>query len=109
MNAGAAGEVVLGPSTSQLLDTLARSYAALLRPGDQVVVHAASHEANAGPWARLARATGAQLDYWELQPGGLPLLAAPGGCWRLLRRLLATAEAAGGCCGWPGAALALAA
>lgn len=70
MGAGDAGEVVLGPSTSQLLATIASSYAALVSSADSIIVHQASHEANAGPWVRLAQATGAKLVFWELEPGG---------------------------------------
>ena len=39
MNAGGVGKVVLGPSTSQLLDNLGGCYSRLLGPGDEVTTH----------------------------------------------------------------------
>ena len=36
MNAHGVGEVVLGPSTSQLLENLGRCYSSVLGPGDEV-------------------------------------------------------------------------
>lgn len=53
-NAEGIGEVVLGPSTSQLIANLASAVAVRLQPGDEVIVSVANHEANAGPWMRLA-------------------------------------------------------
>jgi selenocysteine lyase/cysteine desulfurase len=69
MNAAGAGEVVLGPSTSQLVDNIARSYATALASSDTIIVHEASHEANAGPWVKLGKATGSQLLLWKVEPG----------------------------------------
>jgi len=48
------GQVIIGPSTSQLIATLATAYAPRLAPGDEIIISDASHESNAGPWRRLA-------------------------------------------------------
>ncbi len=42
MNAHGVGEVVLGASTSQLLENLGRCYSSVLGPGDEVSMHADS-------------------------------------------------------------------
>ena len=68
VNASGHGHVAIGPSTSQLLANLALAHAPLLSSTDSIVVHQACHEANAGPWVRLAAATGAQLRWWDVDP-----------------------------------------
>jgi cysteine desulfurase family protein (TIGR01976 family) len=56
MGAGAAGEVALGPSTSALCAMLADCYRRAPRSSrNEIVVSEAGHEANVGPWLRLAR------------------------------------------------------
>lgn len=67
VNAGSAGKVALGPSTTILVAMVANAYAADWKPGDEVVVAATNHEANAGPWARLERA-GAVVRHWPIDP-----------------------------------------
>jgi hypothetical protein len=54
MGCGRGGHVALGPSSSQLVASLAGCYARLLRPGDEVVVQEACHESNIGSWVRCA-------------------------------------------------------
>ena len=49
-----AAEVLFGPSTTQNIDVLVRALRAMWRQGDEIVVSAQDHEANAGPWRRLA-------------------------------------------------------
>lgn len=66
VNATGHGHVAIGPSTSQMLANLATTHAPLIAPNDVIVVHQACHEANAGPWVRLAQATGAQLRWWSV-------------------------------------------
>ncbi len=58
-------EVVLGPSSTELFARLARSLAPLWRPGDEVVVSEVDHEANRGPWRRLAE-LGLVVREWPL-------------------------------------------
>jgi cysteine desulfurase family protein (TIGR01976 family) len=65
MNAGAVGRVALGPSTTALSTILAHAYGEVLRPGDEVILAETNHEANAGPWARLAR-RGVTVKWWPV-------------------------------------------
>lgn len=76
---GTGGEVILGGSSTQLLTTLASCFrdADFLRPGDDVVIHRASHEANVGPWVRLAERRGATVRWWGLRADD-PDAADPG-------------------------------
>lgn len=62
---GSDGEVILGPSTSALIQMLATSISKVLTPGDQVVVARIGHEANIGPWKKLAD-VGVELVWWEM-------------------------------------------
>jgi cysteine desulfurase family protein (TIGR01976 family) len=64
---GREGEVILGPSTSALLQMLADCYSRVLLPGQEVVVAESGHEANVGPWQRLER-TGVVVRWWRLDP-----------------------------------------
>ena len=50
---GQEGEVILGPSTSALLQMLADSYSRVLETGQEIIVAETGHEANVGPWVRL--------------------------------------------------------
>lgn len=67
VNAGSAGKVVLGPSMTALSTILANAYSEILKPGDEVVIAQTNHEANAGPWARLAR-RGIEVKTWRVDP-----------------------------------------
>ena len=64
---GKDGEVILGPSTSALLQMLAGCYAQVLEPGSEIVVAQTGHEANVGPWKMLDR-LGFELRWWEMDP-----------------------------------------
>ena len=64
---GEDGEVILGPSSSALLQMLAGCYAEILEPGSEIVVAQTSHEANVGPWKKLA-GLGLELRWWEMDP-----------------------------------------
>ena len=64
---GGDGEVILGPSTSSLLQMLAGCYATALTPGSEIVVAQTGHEANVGPWKKLDR-IGFPLRWWEMEP-----------------------------------------
>lgn len=61
------GEVIIGPSTSQLCATLANAYAEVLKPGDEVVFCQTGHESNIGPWARLEK-RGIAVRQWAVDP-----------------------------------------
>ena len=67
MNASHRDEVVMGPSTTALLRTLAESLARVIEPGDEVIVTDGDHEANIGPWLALERA-GAKVRFWNVDP-----------------------------------------
>jgi len=62
------GEVVLGPSTSVLCHHLASAFAATPPgPRNRILVCEGGHEANMGPWLRLAR-HGYEIDLWRVDP-----------------------------------------
>jgi cysteine desulfurase family protein (TIGR01976 family) len=64
---GKDGEVILGPSTSALLQMIAGCYLRVLKPGSEIVVAQTGHEANVGPWKMLER-HGFTLRWWEMDP-----------------------------------------
>lgn len=61
------GQAIIGPSTTQLLTMLAECYSRVLNPGDRIVLHEISHEANAGTWQKLER-FGIRIDTWRVDP-----------------------------------------
>ena len=63
-----ANTVTLGPSTTQNINTLAIACAAIVGPGDKVIVSGQDHEANIGAWERLCRRSGAELVIWAVDP-----------------------------------------
>lgn len=65
-------EVVVGASTTQLLANLALAMRPRLRAGDEVIVTNCDHEANIGPWVRLAD-MGVGVKTWKLDPDSLEL------------------------------------
>jgi cysteine desulfurase family protein (TIGR01976 family) len=67
MNGRGTGRVALGPSTSQLVTMLAQASAARMEPGDEIVVCEAGHEANVGPWMKLAD-RGITVRMWRVDP-----------------------------------------
>jgi len=68
-----ADELSIGPSTTANTYVLAQAFRQHLRPGDAIVVTDQDHEANSGPWRRLADA-GISVREWRLNPatGSLP-------------------------------------
>ena len=65
VNAERPEEIVMGPSSTVLLQTLARAMAPRLRPGDEIVVSRIDHESNIGPWLAL-ESSGIAIRFWEL-------------------------------------------
>lgn len=67
-------ELSFGPSTTQNAYVLAQAFREHLSPGDAVIVTDQDHEANSGPWRRLADA-GIELREWRIdrESGHLPL------------------------------------
>ncbi len=60
-------ELSFGPSTTQNTYVLARAFAQWLKPGDAIIVTNQDHEANTGPWRRLAD-EGIEVREWGIEP-----------------------------------------
>lgn len=60
-------ELSFGPSTTQNTYVLAQAFRQMLHPGDAIVVTNQDHEANSGPWRRLAD-DGIQIREWQIDP-----------------------------------------
>ncbi len=60
-------EVSFGPSTTQNTYVLAQAFREWLKPGEAIVVTNQDHEANSGPWRRLA-AAGIEVREWRIDP-----------------------------------------
>lgn len=60
-------EVSFGPSTTQNSYVLAQAFRRFLSPGEAIVVTDQDHEANSGPWRRLAE-DGIEIREWRLDP-----------------------------------------
>ncbi|MDU8944360.1 aminotransferase class V-fold PLP-dependent enzyme [Ovoidimarina sediminis] len=63
----AENELHFGPSTTQNTYVLARAFAGAMRPGEAIIVTNQDHEANSGPWRRLAEA-GIEVREWRMVP-----------------------------------------
>jgi cysteine desulfurase family protein (TIGR01976 family) len=72
MNAARPEEIVFGPSTTVLLQNLARAMRSQLRPGDEIIVTMSDHESNIGPWVSLQE-FGIVLKFWPLNHDTLSL------------------------------------
>ncbi len=60
-------EVSFGPSTTQNTYVLAQAFRQWMQPGEAIIVTNQDHEANTGPWRRLAEA-GIEIREWRLNP-----------------------------------------
>ena len=60
-------ELTFGPSTSANVYVLAQAFRQWLNPGQAIVVTDQDHEANSGPWRRLA-AEGVEVREWRMDP-----------------------------------------
>lgn len=67
IHAASPAEVVLGPTSTVLLDTVARGLRSSFQPGDEIIVSRAEHDANVAPWRSL-ECEGARLVFWEFDP-----------------------------------------
>ncbi|OBY27710.1 aminotransferase class V-fold PLP-dependent enzyme [Leisingera sp. JC1] len=63
----AADELSFGPSTTQNTYVLAQAFRKMMKPGEAVIVTNQDHEANTGPWRRLAE-EGIEIREWQLDP-----------------------------------------
>ncbi|MFT5066973.1 MAG: cysteine desulfurase family protein (TIGR01976 family) [Reinekea sp.] len=68
LNASRPEEIVMGATTTQLLGQLAQALSQDWVAGDEVVITNFDHEANIGPWNKLA-AKGIILRTWEMRDG----------------------------------------
>ncbi|KQB98517.1 nitrogen fixation protein NifS [Loktanella sp. 1ANDIMAR09] len=60
-------EVSFGPSTTQNTYVLAQAVRKWIKPGQSIVVTNQDHEANSGPWRRLAE-DGVNILEWQIDP-----------------------------------------
>ena len=67
-------ELSLGPSTTQNTYVLVQAFRQWMRPGEAIIVTDQDHEANSGPWRRLAD-EGFEVREWKIdtETGHLPL------------------------------------
>jgi len=63
----ATDELSFGPSTTQNTYVLAQAFRTFLTPGDAIIVTDQDHEANSGPWRRLAE-SGIEIREWQVDP-----------------------------------------
>ncbi|MBC7132707.1 MAG: aminotransferase class V-fold PLP-dependent enzyme [Roseovarius sp.] len=63
----ATDELSFGPSTSANTYVLAQAFRQWMAPGDAIVVTNQDHEANSGPWRRLAE-DGFEIREWRIDP-----------------------------------------
>ncbi|MBQ1202952.1 MAG: aminotransferase class V-fold PLP-dependent enzyme [Loktanella sp.] len=60
-------ELSFGPSTTQNTYVLAQAVRRWIKPGQKIIVTNQDHEANSGPWRRLAE-DGIRIVEWQLDP-----------------------------------------
>lgn len=65
-------QIAIGASTTSMLSRLARALAPSFAPGDEIIVSDADHEANIGPWLRLA-AAGLRIRWWHIRSDSMRL------------------------------------
>src|ERR1044071_7906854 len=79
VNAADPAEIIFTRGTTEGINLVARSYAAILKPGDVILATEMEHHSNMIPWQQLAKATGATLRYVPVlgadAEGGLDLAA----------------------------------
>ncbi|KAF8132449.1 pyridoxal phosphate-dependent transferase [Boletus edulis] len=63
-NAASVDEVGYGPSSTMVFENMARALDDDVHPGDEFII-TGEHEANNGPWKRLAQRRGAVVKYWR--------------------------------------------
>ncbi|WP_085816610.1 aminotransferase class V-fold PLP-dependent enzyme [Roseovarius halotolerans] len=63
----ATDELSFGPSTTQNTYVLAQAFGQWMKPGEAIIVTDQDHEANSGPWRRLAD-EGIEIREWRIDP-----------------------------------------
>ncbi|RXW13831.1 hypothetical protein EST38_g12026 [Candolleomyces aberdarensis] len=66
-NAKSPNEIIFGSSSTLNLENLARGLESGIKAGDEFIV-TGEHEANTGPWKKLAARSGAIVKYWKATP-----------------------------------------
>lgn len=67
MNGHGIGKVILGPSSTSLCYMLAECYSNVMPAGSEIILAETGHEANIGPWAKLAE-RGFNVRFWKVDP-----------------------------------------
>jgi cysteine desulfurase family protein (TIGR01976 family) len=65
VNARSPGEIVFGANMTSLTFQMSRSLAALLTPGDEIIVTRMDHDANITPWTILAEERGCKVRWLD--------------------------------------------
>lgn len=68
LNAAGPDEIVFGQNMTSLTFALSRSLARTWRPGDEVLVTRADHDANVSPWVLAAGDAGATVNHVDIDP-----------------------------------------
>ncbi|KAG0695144.1 pyridoxal phosphate-dependent transferase [Suillus ampliporus] len=66
-NAASVDEVGFGPSSTMIIENIARALENDIQPGDEFII-TYEHEANNGPWKYLAARRNAVIKYWQPTP-----------------------------------------
>lgn len=66
-DAESSDEIVLGSSSTMSLENLARAIEGDVRDDEEIII-TGEHEANNGPWKKLAQRKGLTLKYWHVTP-----------------------------------------
>ncbi|KAG1874988.1 pyridoxal phosphate-dependent transferase [Suillus subluteus] len=66
-NAASIDEVAFGPSSTMIIENISRALENDIQPGDEFII-TYEHEANNGPWKRLAERCNAVVKYWQPTP-----------------------------------------
>ena len=72
INASKTSEVILGSSTTALLQNLSRSLVQTFKVGDEVIITNCDHEANIGPWEEMKK-NGVIVKVWNVNPDNFQL------------------------------------
>ena len=73
LGAGSPEEVHFGPNMTSLTFSISRAIGATLGPGDEVLITRLDHEANRGPWQRVAADRGVVVRELEVEPSDCTL------------------------------------
>lgn len=65
VNASDSSEIIMGSSTTLLLNILAKNFMQIIKPGDEIIVTNLDHEANIGCWRNLEK-RGIKVKTWKL-------------------------------------------